>query len=393
MRTSNNRAAGFTLVELLAVIAVIGVLVGLLLPAVQSAREAARRSSCANNLKQLSLAVHNHIEAKQCIPPVSQNVGLQNAMKNNSNALSLSYLVPLLPFFEQASLYQDIVTYIGGNGAFYNNGSSTPFHIGKRPSTLSCPSEKLAGTSMSGTGGSTSYRINRGDMVMRNNAGIRRGPGILGQIELNYVGSQTYGAAIVVKPKDITDGLSKTMLLAEAVVGTLDNSIKGGYGGDNGMAESHAPTDCLGYIDTSNGTFKDGLFTSATNLTNTAPGAVWQHHMPVYTQFFAYAPPNWPNCGRLNAGGSNASTRAKESEWWAHTPASSYHDAGVNVAMCDGSVRYVAETVYAGDTTRLQPDDAGNVSSTAYVNYTGQSIRGIWGAMATIKGGETFDLP
>ena len=221
---------------------------------------------------------------------------------------------------------------------------------------------------------------------MRNNTGIQRGPGILGQIETPSIGSQTYGAAAVVKLKDITDGLSKTMLLSEALVGTGDGRVKGGYGGDTSMVDNKAPSDCLAYIDTATGNFKAGKFSTTTN-SGIVPGSAWQHHMSVYTQFYAWAPPNWPTCGRID------SVTTVNAERWAYIPASSYHQAGVNVAMCDGSVRYVSDVVDAGDTNVMQKNDAGSVSSTSYQSYSGKSIRGVWGSMATIKGGETFDLP
>ena len=384
LAAGKHRLAGFTLVELLVVIAIIGTLVGLLLPAVQAARESARRSTCSNNIKQLGLAVHNHMEARQTIPPISQNTSLLNAMSGQSPSMSLSYIVPLLPFVEYGSLYQSIVTFIGTNGGqVWQTGVNDPFHFSKRPPVLACPSDGQTMVQLYGTGGSTSYRMNRGDMVMRNNMGIRRGPGIIGQLETS-VGSQTYGDATAVRPKDILDGLSKTMLLSEAVVGTSNSNLKGGYGGDGSMVDNKAPSDCLGYIDSATGAFKAGMFASAAG-TNIVPGSAWQHHMSVYTQFYAWAPPNWPTCGRLST--------TQNAEQWSYMPASSYHQSGVNVFMCDGAVRFVADNVDAGDTTRVQPNNSGSVSSTSYQTYTGASIRGVWGAMSTIKGGETFDLP
>ncbi len=89
----NLRKRGFTLVELLVVIAIIGVLVGLLLPAVQAAREAARRMQCSNNLKQLTLALHNYESSFKAFPPAGIN----------SN--HMSWLVMSLPFIEQGNLY------------------------------------------------------------------------------------------------------------------------------------------------------------------------------------------------------------------------------------------------------------------------------------------------
>src|SRR5512138_2950661 len=94
MATPCSRRRGFTLVELLVVIAIIGVLVALLLPAVQAARESARRSQCANNLKQIGLGVHNYADTHRTMPA------------GNIHSVFGSWLVWLLPYVEQQSLFQ-----------------------------------------------------------------------------------------------------------------------------------------------------------------------------------------------------------------------------------------------------------------------------------------------
>src|SRR6476620_658264 len=98
-RSSSLRRA-FTLVELLVVIAIIGVLVALLLPAVQQAREAARRMSCNNNLKQIAIALHNHHDVKGSFPPGGMNTG------HNGTPCYTTWSIEILPFMEQQALYQ-----------------------------------------------------------------------------------------------------------------------------------------------------------------------------------------------------------------------------------------------------------------------------------------------
>src|SRR5262245_42835037 len=93
------RRRGFTLIELLVVIALIGVLIGLLLPAVQMAREAARRSQCVNNLKQLALATHNYERAWECYPQ-----GVQFTF----NLTTASHWVAQFPFYEQQPSFNAI---------------------------------------------------------------------------------------------------------------------------------------------------------------------------------------------------------------------------------------------------------------------------------------------
>jgi prepilin-type N-terminal cleavage/methylation domain-containing protein len=103
MPASRRRASAFTLVELLVVIAIIGVLIAILLPAVQAAREAARRTQCTNNLKQLGLALHNYEGAKKVFPP-------SFLMPQGSTFPFDSWCVQarLLPYLEGNTLYQNI---------------------------------------------------------------------------------------------------------------------------------------------------------------------------------------------------------------------------------------------------------------------------------------------
>src|SRR5262249_41622874 len=99
-----KRHSGFTLVELLVVIAIIGVLVALLLPAIQAAREAARRSSCTNNLKQFGLALHNYHDTLKVFPPGGIVKTSPTTRNFPSSSVYVSVHAMLLPFFEEANL-------------------------------------------------------------------------------------------------------------------------------------------------------------------------------------------------------------------------------------------------------------------------------------------------
>lgn len=125
------RRRGFTLIELLVVIAIIAVLIALLLPAVQAAREAARRSQCVNNLKQLGLAIQNYVDSNEALPPTGTNQSiLPNPYMND-----LAMKPRLLPYMEQQTVFNSI------NMTFWYNNAQNITATVATISSFICPSD------------------------------------------------------------------------------------------------------------------------------------------------------------------------------------------------------------------------------------------------------------
>ncbi|QDV27821.1 DUF1559 domain-containing protein [Aureliella helgolandensis] len=254
-----SRQRGFTLVELLVVIAIIGILVGLLLPAVQAAREAARRMSCSNNVKQLTLAMHNYESSHKKLPFGWNTHGtLWSAM--------------LLPYIEQGNLYSTLEFSESRNWATNNTPNETSLSVVM--SAFRCPSlpiqEHLDYNSVAGRV-PVSYRASGGSEVTSDDTSTRPIPDTKSFEMLNLNGA--FYACSATRFGDIPDGLSNTVLIGESQ--TDPEFVKDGQGMDFWAIGSPQadPCRCTG---SNNGTeFSEaaGSFYMAMNLRIHDPGA------------------------------------------------------------------------------------------------------------------------
>lgn len=188
-----TRGRGFTLIELLVVIAIIAVLVALLLPAVQQAREAARRAQCKNHLKQLGLAVHNYESSNSCLPP-SATIGA-SVVGNNS----WSVHGRLLPFLDQASLYNQVDLSVAWDNQTIISGIRIPIY--------SCPSDPKANEARD-TGKPAKY-------LYATTYGFNLGTWLVYNPVTGEIGDGTFGPNSRLGFRDLLDGVSNTLLASE----------------------------------------------------------------------------------------------------------------------------------------------------------------------------------
>ena len=225
-----RRRKAFTLIELLVVIAIIAVLIALLLPAVQQAREAARRTQCKNNLKQMGLAIHSYHDTFEKFPPGSIAVNWNNTAIANVNTM-MGWGIAILPFIDQAPLYN---TY----NANMNNANTVNQPIyQKNMAAYNCPSDPNAGTMIQpGSGPATttfvmsSYRANAGvSSDCSNYWDGQYGSGTLTSSNrgMIHVVDVNYGCE---KTANVTDGLSNTLAVGEwETVNTLNRGTFWAY--------------------------------------------------------------------------------------------------------------------------------------------------------------------
>ncbi|MCA9038406.1 MAG: DUF1559 domain-containing protein [Planctomycetaceae bacterium] len=254
-----NRRRGFTLIELLVVIAIIAILIALLLPAVQQAREAARRTQCKNNLKQIGLALHNYHDVHRCLP--SGSIVLLNAAGTTYNGHGWTWHASILPFIDQANMYEQIQGPNDGGLGSELGGTTSAKQMLAGATVMSifwCPSQPDSTQGPQKGGYSPSnYNANMGTLIGYNGdncyggsvttaAGMRSPGGCMNANGVFYISSS-------VRFRDVLDGLSSTIFISEVIDSGGDANMLGGAGSDrkhcfSGGADSNPPTEMSEYL-------------------------------------------------------------------------------------------------------------------------------------------------
>lgn len=301
---SRRRPCGFTLVELLVVIAIIGVLVALLLPAVQSAREASRRTSCANRLKQIGLALHMHHDSKLVLPPgTTGGGGLGTDLGKPQGPMEATWFAYTYPYLEQGNL-NSLIDWTILNRNFYEAGGAKVRPL-KVPLFL-CPSDSKPEPNVSGSGNvyaRSNYVANNGVGPCRE---FRSGPGHTNPPRMERQGGMFFINSWLAF-RQVTDGTTNTVMVSE---------IRCPRETQDGRGVMHYPEGPLYHHNRSpNSLTPDEIRTS------------WCHNTPLAPCIGAY--PAFNNIRDIRT-------------------ARSMHPGGISAVLVDGSVRFLSQVINLG---------------------------------------------
>ena len=416
---NNSRAKrGLTLVELLAVIAIIGLLIALLLPAVQSARESARRISCSSNLRQVSQGVLGFENAHGRFPSFGFDISVRDTVVN-AGALthvweSVGPLFLLLAFMEESNIYDRELnrwlaqTPVNPGGQVYFSVVGQP-NQPVQPRVFLCPSDPVRApwtlslperwqdqmlTSYAVCQGDTFGNIGHtgggwfttGGVNGRPNRGVFRvGAVLVGTTSGTNGRDPTHWRQRPLTAAHVLDGLTNTVMLGERAIFDGTNRLPGGMGTlqpiGTHLSRSSTPADCLGLVD-SDGRYSRFFMGAA----NGVPGWNWASHSERAISFSTIAAPNTARCG--GGGGGTLMPSGGYSGGGGGTQmvtASSHHMGGAFVSLCDGSIRFVGDDIDDGP-----PNPTATTANPRFTDVAqpGPSPFGVWGSLGTIAGGE-----
>jgi len=364
---------GFTLIELLVVIAIIAVLIALLLPAVQSAREAARRAQCTNNLHQLGLALHNYLSSNDAVPEVYPMWASPTSNGNSDSWGTWSPQSRLLPFLEQTPLYNAI------NFNMLNRWTDFANHslLGTRINSFLCPSSPLAKGNVACdnliASPGNNYFASVGASLRWRVYGTSTPPNGLFHADNSTIFGGGDAQSTPVRIGDISDGTSNTIAFGEWRTGdfnctklTVPQDIisdPGGTlvwpGGSRTFPSSQSQvTILMGWLNACAHFAPQSIQgADAWKRNYSGLGLSWDQGMFGYSLGNVLLPPNpqYPNCrtctwdGDLDCDGMYG--------------LSSYHPGGANVAFADGSVRFLKSSTAMNVIWSLGSKDGGEVIS------------------------------
>ncbi len=374
---------GFTLIELLVVIAIIAVLIALLLPAVQSAREAARRAQCVNNLKQLGLAMHNYVSQQDVFPPQVQNGGIYSVWGTPYfDPWPLDWTASILGQLEQQPLYNSLNFSVASS---VGNDLQNRTVLATQVASLLCPSEniKVANQIVGGVTSRKSYHANvGGPSVIMSWTGMFT---VLPQDQFGYNGVYTNSnCSGKLDLSTVTDGSSNTSMLSETHIGAGPAASAVTLATVNGRGDTYMWRPTGGQTTTGydmgplGGPIAQAFVAACQGIPGNTPafgqggglsppnGDVWIGGNPgscmLWDAYNHFMPPNTFACDSTTDG----NTEGYGSVCDAFPPASN-HPGGVNICFADGSVRFIKNSVNLQTWWAIGTRNGGEVvSSDAY---------------------------